>query len=890
MNLHLDPDQLLQGIQKEEGKSSRGKLKIFFGMCPGVGKTFAMLRAAQEKKKEGISVLVGLVETHGRADTEKNLEGLELLPRKTIDHRGTTFTEFDLDRALALKPTLILVDELAHTNAPGSRHPKRYQDVKDLLFAGIDVYTTVNVQHIESRSDLVYQISGVPVRETVPDAFMELADQIELIDLAPVDLLRRLQDGKVYLAEGAQRAADHFFKEEKLMALRELALRFTAEMVDDQLRDQMQAKRIAGPWNTNERLMVAISQSPSSARLIRTTRRMAYNLEAPWVALYVNTGGELLPEDLEILHKNLNLARELGAEVVTTAEHSVAHALQRIAAERNVTQIVMGRPDRRFIRDALTRGTILDQLVNETSEVDIHVIRQKRKPIYRGFHFRLPSLHAKGGTYLRTLLYILGLCALSYLFREPFGYRALGFVLLLGILPISTFASLGPTLFGAGLSALAWNFLFIPPQFTFAIKEPEDVMMMLTFFGVASMAGFLAGRIKRQERDLLRRERRSNTLYRFSKNLAEAKNDSELVRETAESIRAIFNADVVFLKKGPSGILLTDAAGDRSELTEKDRAVATWAFENHEKAGWRTNTLSSSLCLCIPLRGRTDVIGVLLLFPKTSLPLSIDQENLIDTISTHFATALEREHLESVSRKNEIYEKSEKLHQALLNTVSHELRTPLTSIIGGATALGDPKMSAQPEIREKLALDVIESAERLNQTIENLMDMSRISSGVLKLTDQLFELGDFVRSVVERSARFTPAHSISLNISDENLFVRGDERILEHVLQNLLSNAARYSAQGTTIEIETLRHGNFAALLIRDEGPGIPAVELAKIFHRFYRVPGSPPGGVGLGLSIANSIVDAHGGKIHAENRSDRSGAVFTIELPMHSVPKEKLE
>lgn len=865
-----NPDELLEGIKKTEAKSNRGKLKIFFGMCPGVGKTFAMLRAAHEKKAAGLSVAVGVVETHQRSDTEKLLSGLTVYPRKKISYKDTALEEFDLDYALEQKPELILVDELAHTNAPGSRHPKRYQDIQDLLFAGINVYTTMNVQHVESRADLVYQISGVPVRETVPDQFLELADQIELIDLSPEDLIRRLADGKVYLGDRALHASQNFFKEEKLTALRELALRFTAEIVDDQLRDHMQSKRILHTWNTNERLMVAVSHSPSSARLIRATRRMAFNLEAPWVALYVDTRNELHPEDHETLTKNLNLARELGAEIVTTQDRSVSEALKRIAAEKNVTQIVMGRPDRRWIRDALSGGTILDQLVNQTSEVDIHVIRQQRKPIYRGVHFRLPELTSGLPVYFKTLLYVLGLSAIGYPLVELVGYRAIGFGFLLGILPVAMLTGKGPVLFSAALSSILWNYFFIPPQFTFEIGQTEDVMMITAYFAVASMAGFLVSRIKRQERDLLQREHRANILFELGRGMSDARSQDQIVAEATRSIERAYPSRVTILLAGRDQTLLAQPT-----VSEKDFAVATWTFEHRQKAGWKTNTLPSADCWCLPLRGRESTMGVLLLYPKERRSLTLDQENFIETICTQTAIALEREMLEGQSRQNEIYERSEKLHQALLNTVSHELRTPLTTIIGGVSQL-----SPSP-----LVEDIIQSAERLNQTIENLMDMSRLSSGALKLNEHVFEMNDLLHSVLQRAR--IKSHQIELELKDDNLFVKGDEKLLEHVLLNLITNAMKHSPEHSTLVIRSRRDFAHVEVSVLDAGKGIPEDQLNLIFDRFYRILGSPPGGVGLGLSISKAIVEAHGGTIRATNRPDVSGAAFTLTLPAQQVPTE---
>jgi two-component system, OmpR family, sensor histidine kinase KdpD len=885
-SLGRDPDELIQEIQRAQHKRSRGKLKLFFGMCPGVGKTVAMLRAAKAEKEHGKTVLIGFIETHGRKDTEELLDGMTLLPRKRVKHREIIWDDFDLDTALQERPELIVVDELPHSNAPGSKHPKRYQDIKDLLFAGIDVYTALNVQHIESRSDLVYQISGVPVRETVPDAFLELADEIVLIDLSPEELLTRLKDGKIYLGERAERAAENFFRIEKLTALRELALRFTAEMVDDQLRDHMQTKRILGPWNTNERLLVAISHSPFSARLLRATRRKAYNLEAPWVALHVDLGIPLSPSDSEVLTKNLALAAELGAEVITTRDRSVVAALKRIAGERNVTQIVMGRPDKRFFRDLLSRGNLLDQLVNETSEVDIHILRQKRKPIHRGLTLKLPHFTSGWGTYSRTVLYVGFLCGLGYPLSHLVGYRAIGFGFLLGILPIAAFSGLGPTLLGALLTALLWNFFFIAPRFTFQIGETEDAMMILAYFSVASVAGFLASRIKKQEADLLLRERRSNALYRVSRELSEAKNQLAIGIAGAKSIESIFGAEVLILTKNPDA-QLSEHSLNRPERTipQNDFAVANWTMKNERRAGWRTDTLQGAPCLCLPLRGRSQMMGVLMFYPKENRALGIDQDNLLQTITGQISNSLERESLETTARESELYRQSELLHQTLLNTVSHELRTPLTAILGGAGAIRDAFRIQNDRERLTVAEDVVASAERLERTVENLMDMSRISNGVLRLNEQIFELNDFIQSTLDKNQRVFRAHRLKVELQGESSYINGDEKLLEHVLMNLVSNSVRYSPEGSTITISSQKRQNTAEFTVKDEGPGIPENELNFIFQKFHRGANASPGGIGLGLSISQTLVEAHRGTLVATNRPDKSGACFTVTLPTITLP-----
>ncbi len=890
-----NPDDLLGGIKKLEEKSSRGHLRVFFGMCPGVGKTYSMLRAARERAQEGVDLVVGVAETHGRSETAEMLEGLEIIPKKKLNYRHTSLEEMDIDGILKRNPSLVLIDELAHSNAPGSRHHKRYQDVKEILSYGIDVYTTLNVQHIESRSDLIFQITGVAVQEKVPDSFLELADQIELIDISPEVLLRRLGEGKVYIGDRAEQAAAHFFKLENIIALRELALRFTAEKVDEQLRSQMVMKQIPGIWNTNERLMVAISQSPYSARLIRSARRMAYSLEAPWITLYVDTGEDLSEQDQKQLRKNLNLAKELGSEIVHTREGSIVEAVKRVALEKNVTQIIIGRPDKRFIRDRLAQGTILEQLVQETSEIDIHVIRQERKPKFKTYQLKIPQLKTGIFPYGYVLWFLFLVSLTSYAALPWIGYRSIGFIYLLAVLVVGSIFTFGPILFAAALSAMTWNYFFIPPQFTMTIKEPEDVMNFFTLFVVAFVAGYLASRIKSQELDLSERAHRSSVLYEFSRKLAEAKSISEISNRACEGIEQVFNFDsMILMKKAPG--LLSDKPADLSEKTiqPKEFAVATWSLQNRKRAGWGTDTLSSSGCLAIPLEGHSGMIGVWVIWPRNVSRLSLEQENLLETFASNLAIGLERQIFEAKAKDAEILESSERLHQALLSSVSHELRTPLTAIIGNATALKDDKTAKDQKGRDMIITDLIDSSERLNRVVENILDMTRISSGALKVREDLFEISDFIDSTVKRSSNILKRHKIDIKQPLEELFIKGDDRLLEHVIINLLANAAAYSPEGSLIQILTEKKDSEVLISVIDEGLGLKEDEIEKIFERFYRASGTPTGGTGLGLSIAKALIEAHKGKIIAQNRGDRSGCIFKISFPLASLiqsrnPEEKV-
>jgi two-component system sensor histidine kinase KdpD len=879
------PDALLKEIRKVEKNSTRGRLRVFFGMCPGVGKTYAMLKSAHEQKRMGLRVLIGVVETHGRIETESLTKDLELLPKKNVAYKGADLAEMDLDAILLAKPNLVLVDELAHTNAPGSRHPKRYQDVEEILAAGIDVFTTVNVQHIESRADVVEQITGVPVRETVPDSFLELAQQIELVDLTPEELLKRLKEGKVYLGERAERAQQNFFKTEHLTALREIALRFTADLVDHELQSHRALQQIRGTWNTNERLLVAVSGSPLSARLIRAARRMAYQMEAPWVALHIETGSELSAKQQESLHKNIALAKELGAEIITTQDDSIPLAITRIAEQKNVTQIIVGRPIRRFFSDRIHGGTLLDRLIREASGIDVHVIRQENSVNKFSLPIKFPHLQSGFRNYWNTFWFLIGVTFLSSLLNPAIGYHSVGFIYLVAVMVLSLFSSRGPLLFGSFFSALVWNYFFIPPLFTFAINSSEDAMMCITFFLVAMIAGTLAARIRQKDQALLQRETRSNLLYELGRDLNESASEREIAFTVTRVIRNLFKGDCLILKQvghdlDPHPLFKTDTV-----LDNKDYSVASWAIKNHQKAGIGTHTLSSSRALCIPLQGKSHAVGVLLFYPRldpktiTAFSLPLDLENLLDTIATHLANSLERELFEKQMRKTSLLEESEKLHQTLLNSVSHELRTPLTSIIGTASALQDPVAGALEKSRLALTDELIASSRRLNRVVENLLDMSRLNTGFLQIKNEMIEINDLIRQTTQHLARDLSEHHLLLKLSATDLFCTGDYRLLEHALINLVVNAIHYSPVGSSITIQTDSFAQQIRIQVIDEGPGIPVESLAKLFDKFYRVPGSPAGGTGLGLSIVQGIMESHQGHIQVQNRLDRTGSCFTLLL-----------
>lgn len=881
-----DPDALLSAVDELEKRRHEGRLRIFLGMSAGVGKTYAMLRAAHQRLREGINVVVGVVETHGRAETLELTVGLPEIARKKIHYRGADLEELDIDEILRRKPELVIVDELAHTNAPGSRHAKRYQDVIEILEAGIDVYTAFNVQHLESRKDAVEAITGIPIRETVPDSILEKATLVELVDIAPSELLKRLKEGKVYLGDKAERATQNFFKEDKLTALREIALRMTAERVDQDLQKFVSVRAEGNPWQTNERLLVAISHSPYSEKLIRATRRLAYNLEAPWIALHVETGITLNDADQAQLVKNLNLARELKAEVITTTEVDVPSAVSRICRQKNVTQVVVGRPTRRWFRDLIEKGNLLEGLIRESLEVDVHVIRQEGTSTVR------PSLidevsyyRSKTGPlkYWYTLWFIVAVSFASLLIEGFIGYRAVGFVFLLAVVIVSMFGSIGAVVLAAAMSALIWNYFYIPPKFTFFISNTEDILMCFSFFVVALITGFLTNRTRYHESVIREREERTNVLYEILQDIAAASEKSEFLNKTTARVGNLLDADCGVILKSAAGILEFDESKPYYvQLSVKDCAVAQWCFEHDKAAGWSTETLSQSEALFLPLKGDSETVGVFVFKPKRIVrKLGLEKETLLISVVRQLGVSIQRHFLTRRLAEAQRLKDSEKLHQTLLNSISHEMRTPLTAILGAASALEQIKDTSQIKT---VASGLHEAADRLNRVIENLLDMSRLNSGVLSLKLEWQDVNDLLSVVAKKLEKPLSKHKLKIQFLDNVVLLKVDFRLLEHALANIILNATLYTPPGTEITVSLKKLNDEFVISIEDNGPGIPDTSLAKVFDKFYRVPGSPTGGTGLGLSIVKSIVELHSGSITVENIIPH-GARFQITLPLGEQP-----
>lgn len=862
----------------------KGRLRVFLGMSAGVGKTYAMLEAGHALKQDGFDVVIGVVETHGRVETAELLDGFEILPRRLVSYRGLKLQEFDIDGCLKRAPRVVLVDELAHTNPSGCRHQKRYQDILELLDAGITVLTTVNVQHFESRKDLVERITSVSIRETVPDSFLEIAHQIEVVDIAPEELLKRLKEGKIYQGAKAVQAAENFFKIDALTALREIALRMTAERVDHDLQKFHETKKLADPWRSNERLMVAISHSPHSERLIRATRRLAYGLEAAWIAVHVDNGAALKEGDQKQLAKNIALAGELNAEVVATSENDIANALRRIARQKNITQIILGRPARRAIRDRL-QGSLLDRLVRENFEIDVHVIRQDEAPRTKtAFRPRI-RFEAQLQAYWNTACLLVGVTLINGLLNPFVGYRAVGFLFLLAVLSVGASASLGPTLFAATVSALLWNVFFIPPLFSFEMREPADVVLCLIYFVVAAVSGSLTNQIRAQARVLREREDRTNLLYEVAQDIAQGRQKNEFLVRINERVGKLLGGRCSIYLVDRGGKIDVETPRPYAEgLTEKERGVALWAFSSGKRAGWSTETLSESPALFLPLEGLQEKVGVLVYRPHADVRLHLEQENLLRGVARQLATALERHFFEQRARDSQKLEASEKLHQTLLNSISHELRTPLTAINGAASALGEADVAENPVLVRDFAAQLLDSTDRLNRVIENLLDMSRINAGVLSLKKEWQDVGELINLSVKKLSKNLRDHRVVIEQTESLPLIEMDFRLFEHAFANLLLNAVNYTPKNTRIWIRAKRVADRLFIMIEDEGAGISAELQEKVFEKFYRIPGTPTGGTGLGLSIARGLAELHGGSLKMKNR-DEGGACFIFSFPIREMP-----
>ncbi len=879
--LRPDPDKLLARVQTEEQLKARGKLKIFLGYAAGVGKTYAMLEAAHQRRTEGVDVVVAYVETHGRVETEWMVQDLEVIPRRQIEYHGVTLPEMDIDAVLARRPQLALVDELAHTNAPGSRHPKRYQDVEEMLEAGIDVYTTLNIQHLDSLNDVVAQITGVSVRETVPDKVIDEASEIELIDLPPEELLQRLRDGKVYVPDQAARAIEKFFRKGNLTALREMTLRRAAERVDDQMRAYMETRAIPGPWAASERLLVCVTPHPLSERLVRTGRRLADELNAPWFVLNVETSSyiPLSQRQRDRLSQMMRLAEELGAKTMSLSGESVVDTILNYARQHNITKIIIGRPPHPRWRE-WRWGSMIDQLIRRSQGIDVYVIGGGPAEAHDAAT-REWVPHRPYTRYLRSGALVGIATLLSLPLRDLISPTNLVMLYLAVVVIAAIYWGRGPSLLAALLGVLCFDFFFVPPYLTFAVTDTEYILTFLGLFVVGLVISSLAARAKEQAESARNQQMQTMALYNFSRDLAAATNLDEIISLVITHLGENFNREVVVLLPEGSQLKLR-AHSPNVQLDEMEMAVATWAFQHQQPAGRDTDTLPAAKVRCLPLKTAHGVVGVLGVKPSSQAEhLTPEQRRLMEAFASQAALAIERAQLVEQTRQTQILQATEKLQTALLNSISHDLRTPLVSITGALSSLQEDDGLLDAETRHNLIDMARGEAERLNRLVGNLLDMTRLEAGAIQIKAEPCDIQDAIGSALDRLANQVKDRSVTIDIAPELPLVPMDFVLIVQVLANLIDNALKYSPPDTPIDISARQAGAFVEIAVADRGVGIPPEDLARVFDKFYRVqrPGNVSG-TGLGLSICKGIVEAHGGFIGAENRSG-GGTIVTVALPV---------
>ena len=882
-----DPEAFLQRAREEEARRRRGKLKIFFGAAAGVGKTFAMLEAAREQRRASVDVVAGIVETHGRAETEALLGDLEILPRRDVEYRGTTLKEFDLDGALARRPAIILVDELAHTNGPGSRHGKRWQDVMELLDAGIDVYTAMNVQHLESLNDVVGKITGVVVRETVPDSVFEQADEVELVDLPVEGLRHRLKEGKVYMPELAGEAARHFFREGNLIALRELALRRTADRVDAQMQRYRRDHDIAPTWPVTERIMVCISASPLSTRLVRAGRRLATRLGAEWVVAYVETPAQArLPEEARArVMETLRLAERLGAETVTLSGPRMSDEILAYARSRNVSQIILGKPGRPPWKRVVL-GSIVDALVRGSGDIDVSVISGDGEPA-SATRARLRPRSTDWQGYALALAAVLICTGVAWVMFPYFEASNIVMTYLLGTIAVAARTGRGPAVVAAVLSVAAFDFFFVPPFLTFAVSDSQYLVTFLVMLVVALVIGGLTVRVKNQATAARERERRTAALYGLSRELASTRSITTLLEVGVRHLVDVLGGRAVILMPGRQGRLEARAELLAPfSLDKHDLAVAQWAYEHGQLAGVGTDNLPGSQMLFVPLRASRGTVGVLGLRP--SQPGILDgpePRHLLETFANQIALAAERGLLAEETQEAALRIEAEQLRSSLLSSVSHDLRTPLTAITGAASTLAEQDQRIDAPTRRELAETIHEEADRLNRLVTNLLDMTRLESGAAPVHREWQPLEEVVGAALVRMKRALNGRPVSTDVPATLPAVLIDGVLVEQMLLNLLDNAAKHTPPGTPIEIAAAAAPGEVVVSVADHGPGLPADVVGHVFEKFYRSEVSAArGGAGLGLAICRAIVKAHGGRIWAENRAG-GGLIFRFALPLTETP-----
>ena len=880
-----------EALLEEANRERHGKLKIFLGAFPGVGKTYAMLQAAQAHLAEGVDVVVGVVETHGRVETEALLRGLEIVPRHQISYRGRYFGEMDVDAILKRKPKLVLVDELAHTNIPGSRREKRYQDAEDLLAAGIDVYTTLNIQHIESLNDVVARISRIQVRETLPDKVLELASEIELIDLPPDDLIQRLRQGKVYMPDQAGRAITHFFSKGNLTALRELAMRIAAERVDAQMVNYMRAHAIPGPWPAQDRLLVCLNESPVAKRLVRTARRMAERQRIPWIALYVRTPHyESLSETAkDNIAETMRLAERLEGEVVTMhAEARIADEIIAYALKRNVTRLLVGRQRPRRWTGWL-RETVAQQLLRKATQFELTIVSPEnedaRKDIISG-GFR--AAFGEWNAYALASLCV-GLAAtLAYGVSFVLPLPNISLIFMTAVILIAIYFGRGPSILASVLSFFAYNIFFTKPYYNFSGFRRDDLLTIVFFLLVSVIVGNLAARLKVQIQAMRVSAQRTANLYEFSRKIAAAAALEDVLWAAVHHVASTLQSSSLVLLPQKDGRLHI-AAGypPEDQLALKDWGAAEWAWEHGSPAGWKSETLPAADWLFLPMRTRRGMVGLLgVSFKERQRALAPDQWRLLETLVDQVAVAVERTNLAADIEEARLLTETEQLRSALLSSVSHDLRTPLVSILGSATTLATVDNLTDTG-RAELVTTILDESERLNRFVQNLLDMTRLGYGALQPRREWCDLRENAGRAMKQFAKALEHREVTFDIPPTLPLVHVDPVLLERVLVNILDNAIKYTTEGGRIAVQAFKKDSDLILRISDNGVGIPPEARNAVFDIFYRVRAkdSQVAGTGLGLSICRGIIEAHGGRIAAKDGPKNKGTMIEVVLPLTEAP-----
>ncbi|MBN2429018.1 MAG: sensor histidine kinase KdpD [Deltaproteobacteria bacterium] len=869
-----------KGFPKE--KSSAGKLKIFFGAAPGAGKTFAMLKAAKERLEEGVNVVLGNVNSHGQPAVENYLSDFKVFLLRAAFQKERLIEEFDLDSVLALPPDLILLDDLAHINAPGSRHKKRWQDIDELLRAGIDVYTTLDVLHLESQKDLIFQISGKRVYDSVPDTLLERADEIQLVDIPPDDLLKRLEQRKINVSDWTEEEIEKFFRPGVLLALRELALRQAAEKLDDQMRRYRSQQEITTVWPATERLLVCVGPNPRSDRLIRATRRMAAGLRAPWLAVHVEAPALVRPssQDLLRLEEHMRLAESLGAETVTLHGNRADEAILDFARARNVNRIIIGKPTHPRWKDRIF-GSLLDAIVRGSEDIEVYVITgdvpQKEKPP-TGARYLLTRPFKE---WLFSILSVVGCFALASIVAPYLVSADLVMIFLLGIVLVAGKYGRGPSLLATLLSIGLFDFFFVPPFHTFAVHDPAYIVTFGVMFVVAHVISRLTYRVKDQADAALQRERRTAALYSLSRDLVHERSLPDVARIAKKHISEALSYRTKILFPGPSRHLIPlDPCSDETQLDDVEQRAADWAFQNCKSAGSGTDTHSQAKGLFLPLLAASGPVGVIGLWKDGLFArLSSEQMRLLNSLADQTAQALERVQLAEEAQKALLLAEREQLRNTLLSSVSHDLRTPLAVITGAGTTLLRNESLLDEENRRDLVQTIVEEADHLNRLIRNIMDMMRLEAGGISVTREWQSLEEIVGGVINRMTGQFEDHNLEIDLPSDLPLIPCDGLLIAQVLRNLLENAVKHTPPQTPLVLSGSKGEKEVVISIADQGKGIPAEDVERIFEKFVRGKNTR-GGAGLGLAICKGIVAAHGGRIWAENQAE-GGAVFSFTLPV---------